>query len=240
METQYSHGSLYSSSQPLDNHRSSITAQGPQASSQTLPPLSTHSLPFAYHNDSDHQIPGIQLGPGPVEICPAYSNGTHSMAQYCSSQHPFNQFQRPLLLPQPYSSHSLSTETYQPYKSSINNQGRLPAICPMPDNPKEYSSPLFAHWQSLSSPSRLQTGHNSRPTYVVGLQGRRCNLPCEDQVAAPTDRNTRSQNCVRIPTKDETGKYPCTSCAKTYLHAKHLKRHMLRRTVHKVDEIKPG
>lgn len=33
-----------------------------------------------------------------------------------------------------------------------------------------------------------------------------------------------------IPQKDADGKFPCPNCTKTYLHAKHLKRHMLRHT----------
>jgi hypothetical protein len=33
-----------------------------------------------------------------------------------------------------------------------------------------------------------------------------------------------------IPVKDQDGKFPCPNCNKTYLHAKHLKRHMLRHT----------
>ncbi|KAF8537929.1 hypothetical protein BDD12DRAFT_688740, partial [Trichophaea hybrida] len=32
------------------------------------------------------------------------------------------------------------------------------------------------------------------------------------------------------PKKDKDGKFPCGECSKTYLHAKHLKRHMLRHT----------
>ena len=33
-----------------------------------------------------------------------------------------------------------------------------------------------------------------------------------------------------IPQKDDDGKFPCPHCNKTYLHAKHLKRHLLRHT----------
>jgi hypothetical protein len=33
-----------------------------------------------------------------------------------------------------------------------------------------------------------------------------------------------------IPAKDADGKFPCPHCNKTYLHAKHLKRHLLRHT----------
>jgi hypothetical protein len=32
------------------------------------------------------------------------------------------------------------------------------------------------------------------------------------------------------PVKDQDGKFPCPHCSKTYLHAKHLKRHLLRHT----------
>ncbi|PWW74642.1 hypothetical protein C7212DRAFT_298407 [Tuber magnatum] len=32
------------------------------------------------------------------------------------------------------------------------------------------------------------------------------------------------------PVKDQDGKFPCSHCPKTYLHAKHLKRHLLRHT----------
>ncbi|KAF3919432.1 hypothetical protein ABW21_db0208921 [Orbilia brochopaga] len=35
---------------------------------------------------------------------------------------------------------------------------------------------------------------------------------------------------VTPPTKDANGKFPCPYCTKTYLHAKHLKRHLLRHT----------
>ncbi|KAF3906328.1 hypothetical protein ABW20_dc0103682 [Dactylellina cionopaga] len=35
---------------------------------------------------------------------------------------------------------------------------------------------------------------------------------------------------VAPPTKDANGKFPCPYCNKTYLHAKHLKRHLLRHT----------
>ncbi|KAF3942035.1 hypothetical protein ABW19_dt0201111 [Dactylella cylindrospora] len=35
---------------------------------------------------------------------------------------------------------------------------------------------------------------------------------------------------VAPPTKDANGKFPCPYCTKTYLHAKHLKRHLLRHT----------
>jgi hypothetical protein len=60
------------------------------------------------------------------------------------------------------------------------------------------------------------------PTHVVGQQGRRGILPSAPGRAAPNGK-------IPIPAKNEEGKFPCPHCVKTYLHAKHLKRHMLRR-----------
>ncbi|KIW06107.1 uncharacterized protein PV09_03275 [Verruconis gallopava] len=61
------------------------------------------------------------------------------------------------------------------------------------------------------------------PTHVVGQQGRRGILPSAPGRAAPNGK-------MPIPAKNEEGKFPCPHCTKTYLHAKHLKRHMLRHT----------
>ena len=41
-----------------------------------------------------------------------------------------------------------------------------------------------------------------------------------------------------IPAKDADGKFPCPHCNKTYLHAKHLKRHLLRREYLDVSKLK--
>lgn len=70
----------------------------------------------------------------------------------------------------------------------------------------------------------------SEPTHVVGSQGRRGILPSvPGRAPAPSSINTVSAKSL-IPTKDADGKFPCPHCNKTYLHAKHLKRHLLRRS----------
>ena len=67
------------------------------------------------------------------------------------------------------------------------------------------------------------------PTHVVGSQGRRGILPsAPGRPNAPTQGNSASTKSM-IPQKDADGKFPCPHCNKTYLHAKHLKRHLLRR-----------
>ena len=67
-----------------------------------------------------------------------------------------------------------------------------------------------------------------QPTHVVGSQGRRGILPSAPGRPAVT-ATTGSAKGTIIPQKDADGKFPCPHCTKTYLHAKHLKRHLLRR-----------
>lgn len=68
------------------------------------------------------------------------------------------------------------------------------------------------------------------PTHVVGSQGRRGILPSAPGRPAVTATGTGSTKNAMIPAKDADGKFPCPHCTKTYLHAKHLKRHLLRHT----------
>ncbi|PMB65144.1 Zinc finger and BTB domain-containing protein 8A [Beauveria bassiana] len=61
------------------------------------------------------------------------------------------------------------------------------------------------------------------PTYVIGSQGRRGILPsAPGWPAAPVAAKNTA-----IPVKDADGRFPCPRCMKTYLHTKHLKRHLL-------------
>lgn len=67
-------------------------------------------------------------------------------------------------------------------------------------------------------------------TQVVGSQGRRGILPSVPGRATPVSNGVNgTAKSTTIPAKDADGKFPCPHCNKTYLHAKHLKRHLLRR-----------
>ncbi|KAI0396368.1 fungal-specific transcription factor domain-containing protein [Xylariaceae sp. FL0594] len=108
---------------------------------------------------------------------------------------------------------------------------RPPALRPMPAGgviPQSgMSSPYAGSPMMGHQPSMLQD--TDQPTHVVGSQGRRGILPsAPGRPAAPTGSGA-SKNTV-IPQKDADGKFPCPHCTKTYLHAKHLKRHLLRHT----------
>ncbi|EEH04005.1 conserved hypothetical protein [Histoplasma capsulatum G186AR] len=67
-------------------------------------------------------------------------------------------------------------------------------------------------------------------TQVVGSQGRRGILPSVPGRAAAITNGANGTTKAAMPAKDADGKFPCPHCNKTYLHAKHLKRHLLRHT----------
>ncbi|KAI9881730.1 MAG: hypothetical protein M1823_006559 [Watsoniomyces obsoletus] len=77
----------------------------------------------------------------------------------------------------------------------------------------------------------INDGRDLTRTHVVGSQGRRGILPSAPgrPPVAPSALNG-SPKGGQLPQKDADGKFPCPNCTKTYLHAKHLKRHMLRHT----------
>ena len=85
--------------------------------------------------------------------------------------------------------------------------------------------------QSPLMPQTSMIAEGEQPTHVVGSQGRRGILPsAPGRPAAPAAGSPQAKN--QIPQKDADGKFPCPHCTKTYLHAKHLKRHLLRRKLH--------
>ena len=91
-------------------------------------------------------------------------------------------------------------------------------------------------WTGAETMSNVSAdSKESNRLHVVGQQGRRGILPSAPgrPPAAPnatsSPGNGSNAKSSAIPTKDADGKFPCPNCNKTYLHAKHLKRHMLRR-----------
>ena len=107
----------------------------------------------------------------------------------------------------------------------------LPNLAPMPagglnENPAPPSSRRRRQTIAAVIPSRREP----QPTLVVGSQGRRGILPSAIGCpAAVSGEITTGQRSTNVPLKNKDGKYPCPHCIKTYLHAKHLKRHLLRR-----------
>ena len=113
----------------------------------------------------------------------------------------------------------------QPVYTSAPTQGHLPNILPMP--PRGNGKPSLSLGTNMN---QLNAAQEPQPTHVVGSQGRRGILPsAAGRPAAVAGANTSGQKAAPTPPKDAEGKYPCPHCTKNYLHAKHLKRHLLRR-----------
>ena len=141
------------------------------------------------------------------------------------------------MLPQPNHQYP-QPQNYPPPTSAP--PGYPQRIAPAP--PRNDLAPLSTSFgQSDNRPPTWTTGadmsniaaespRDQSRVHVVGSQGRRGILPSAPGRAAvtPNSANSSPKNAA-IPAKDADGKFPCPNCNKTYLHAKHLKRHMLRR-----------
>ncbi|KAH9908696.1 hypothetical protein F4778DRAFT_768512 [Xylariomycetidae sp. FL2044] len=222
-------GSAYPSPSAIAPHQ----LQHGSTTQHTLPPLQQHSPAMqSIYGSNPHtpRTPGTPNTPQPNTMSQypppnaAAGRGSYGMMP---NQYPTHQ-QYPAsssMMPQT----SVATSHPQPI-APAPAAARPPVLRPMPAGgvmpqtglPSPYSgSPMMPH-----QPSLLQD--NEQPTHVVGSQGRRGILPsAPGRPAAPT--GPAAKNTV-IPQKDADGKFPCPHCTKTYLHAKHLKRHLLRHT----------
>ena len=102
----------------------------------------------------------------------------------------------------------------------------LPHIAPMPPRDATVEQILrgYGNSEDLS-----QDEANPEPAHVVGSQGRRGILPSAPGRPDPPTEDSNEQKGNQTPIKDINGRFPCDYCEKKYLHAKHLKRHLLRR-----------
>jgi hypothetical protein len=120
----------------------------------------------------------------------------------------------------------------QPLAPAPSAAGRVPPVLrPMPAAgvmPQPGMNSPYGQSPMMQQPSMLpQDGE--QPTHVVGSQGRRGVLPSAPG-RPPAPAAGTGVTKTQIPQKDADGKFPCPHCTKTYLHAKHLKRHLLRHT----------
>ncbi|GME47064.1 Zinc finger protein zas1 [Neofusicoccum parvum] len=97
----------------------------------------------------------------------------------------------------------------------------LQDIRPMPPN----GIGLPYNSSHLLSQPPILPNQEPEPIHVVGQQGRRGVLPTANGRPAPG-----SAKATQNLTKNADNKYECPHCNKTYLHLKHLKRHLLRHT----------
>ncbi|KAM3085175.1 hypothetical protein ACMFMG_003604 [Clarireedia jacksonii] len=105
---------------------------------------------------------------------------------------------------------------------------RGPPLRPMPAS--NVPQHLSMHSGYPQSNMLQQVLAEEPPTHVVGSQGRRGILPSAPGRLPVTATGNGTAKSTIVPVKDANGKYGCPHCDKTYLHCKHLKRHLLRHT----------
>ncbi|CAD0056108.1 unnamed protein product [Aureobasidium pullulans] len=191
---------------------------------QTLPPLHTQAANFG-------QLPSLYNGSGSHPQTPTTQQQQHQSSPATTGS----------MLPpsSTYIPYSTSQSTLPPASTATSAaqtpaQARLPDLRPLQPQ-ASYNNvstlPSFGASGLVGAQPYMQN-HESEPTHVVGSQGRRGILPsAPGRAAAPAPGTTAAASTKSmIPAKDADGKFPCPHCNKTYLHAKHLKRHLLRHT----------
>jgi predicted RNA-binding Zn-ribbon protein involved in translation (DUF1610 family) len=176
------------------------------------------------------------------------ANGLHAFSQQ-QQQHQSSPATTGSMLPpsSTYIPYSTSQSTLPPASTATSAaqtpaQARLPDLRPLQPQ-ASYNNvstlPSFGASGLVGAQPYMQN-HESEPTHVVGSQGRRGILPsAPGRAAAPAPGTTAAASTKSmIPAKDADGKFPCPHCNKTYLHAKHLKRHLLRREYLDVSKLK--
>jgi hypothetical protein len=196
---------------------------------QQHPPTTQGSyLPPTYRPD----LPRMNSSSGSGQLASRYNPAPQYQSQGTASA-----YSSAPLLPQP-SQQLLHPQGYPP---STTSQGYQPRIAPAPVrndygslatpqfNPSDSRSQIWANAETV--PTVLADASREQPrTHVVGSQGRRGILPsAPGRPAVATNGANGGSKSTVMPAKDADGKFPCPNCNKTYLHAKHLKRHLLRR-----------
>lgn len=244
-----SHAQVHQHQNPQQNLASisSLSAQGhPQhaGSHTTLPPLQVQNGTFPpfgsvqyAQSGSGHATPTSTTPHAPVNSA-VLGNGSNGFPQHLTPAvtsaamlPPSFPTSNPFAATQSLAyNHSPTATTTPPLSQSLG----LPALRPMPAGATATPStglPSLANATQIGSLGQQSSFMQNEevPTHVVGSQGRRGILPSAPGRPNPPAQGSTQASKSMIPQKDADGKFPCPHCSKTYLHAKHLKRHLLRR-----------
>ncbi|PGH03952.1 hypothetical protein GX51_03789 [Blastomyces parvus] len=227
---------------PLSNlHQYQMQPHYSMAQPHTLPPLQhpqnhspvhpsylgqpyRHEMP-RYPPTSAHDVYAASSAPMPphttINSLPPSSFLTHHHSQ---QQYPSHAMLPPSTTSQAYPQ---AIAPAPPRDRRADYGGALPSGAFSDTGPK---GPTVATTSSLPNSPAAFVPKDPPRTQVVGSQGRRGILPSVPGRAAAITNGTNGTTKTAIPAKDADGKFPCPHCNKTYLHAKHLKRHLLRHT----------
>jgi len=208
-------------------------------SPQTLPPLHNRHAALSIPNGSFDLNANALHAPQAAHVPrPVGHNGNFAHITPYSSMggnSAIPAFMQPgAVFPNPsiYMASMSGTQSYPQVIASAPLPGRLPDLRPMPTGGLTQSLSLSSQCTQPQMLSQQPTvgDQDPPPMHVVGSQGRRGILPsAPGRAAAVAGSSTSNSKSTTVPTKDADGKFPCPYCSKTYLHAKHLKRHLLRR-----------
>ncbi|RHZ70676.1 hypothetical protein CDV55_108397 [Aspergillus turcosus] len=216
----------------------------------TLPPLQPHHsqspAPHSYMGQppyrpdlsrypaSTHDVYASSAAP----MMPHTTVGSLPPSTFLSHHNHQAQAQQPQHYPPPHSvlPPASSAQTYPQPIAPAPPRDRRSDFNGLPSGAFSYPDGKASPWMN---PDPVAAANGNGPyaakepprTQVVGSQGRRGILPSVPGRATPVTNgvNGNAKNTT-IPAKDADGKFPCPHCNKTYLHAKHLKRHLLRHT----------
>ncbi|EED20593.1 C2H2 transcription factor RfeC [Talaromyces stipitatus ATCC 10500] len=221
--------------------------QYPVSQPHTLPPLQPHhnQSPNPYMGQSyrpdmarypatsahDVYATAAPIGPHtPVSSLPPTSFLAHPGGQ--PQGQPPQGYQSPQTLLPP----TTGSQSYPQPIAPAPPRDRRPDYAAMPSGAfshPEGRAPIWAGADPMAAANGAAPLPDNREpprTQVVGSQGRRGILPSVPGRAAVPNGANGTARSTTIPAKDADGKFPCPHCTKTYLHAKHLKRHLLRHT----------
>ncbi|KAJ5963814.1 uncharacterized protein N7479_003690 [Penicillium vulpinum] len=222
-------GSTPMSSTPISSMHMpqySMQPQYPVSQPHTLPPLQPHhpQSPAPHHYMGQPYRPDLSR----------YPPSTHDV--YGASQAPMMPHTTVGASAVPPTSECSSARIHHSELSSADCSGtprdRRPDFNGLPSGAFSYSDGKgWGMTPDVNGANGSPYAKEPPRTQVVGSQGRRGILPSVPGRATPVTNGVNgTAKSTTIPAKDADGKFPCPHCNKTYLHAKHLKRHLLRHT----------
>lgn len=212
------------------SHMTSQRFHGAPSNMHTLPPLNSNASQFA--QSYPQSAPQTPLTPHTPQSGSGYGHHGPASAIPSINSHP------PLRPLQPSPSNVLQGGSFSSaHPSALSSTASHPNLHSIAPAPQQDLRPIQQGGLGLSNASSqygqsqmfgqppVLPNQESEPVHVVGQQGRRGVLPTVPGRPPPNAGKTPSN-----PTKNNEGKFECPHCNKTYLHLKHLKRHLLRRT----------
>jgi hypothetical protein len=211
-----------------------MTTYAPMYQNTHLPPIQSYPPAMQQNQNQGYMPPQYRPELTRFPSAPAPGSNPDRYNSHMGPQGSMAGLPPTSMLPQP-NGHSQHSQSYtNPASAAPSYQQRLAPAPPRPTLETSFSQPQDRPpvWSGAEQMPGMTSdvGRDNTRTHVVGSQGRRGILPSAPGRAPvlPNGMNGQPKGNA-IPVKDQDGKFPCPNCNKTYLHAKHLKRHMLRR-----------